>query len=333
MTREYESEVPVRTILFVDSSYGAQIGAFGDRPLDKFVLLATSIARSAMSHRDPVGLVLFDDSRSRSLDSGRGDRQFYRILNELTDCATPTEPPPCRLTRELLDSAWTVCTDHHPELLDSRVNRLPFTWFPILPERRRQRNRRAKMAAVFTEIYNLAPDAPVRLLYDDVMMATCIQRFLTDAGFAWMQPVIDRRGRELHDWHGKFDTLSTALTSAIARGRDNELYVLLVDLIDSVGPLDRLANAIRVARARHHRVAVICPWPGMKEGAATSRGVTGLLEHADELRLKAAADELKRKLRRLGASVAVAADSRALQLVLSEAELARNGRATTGRTR
>ncbi len=56
MTRQYESEVPVRTILFVDTSFGTRIGSFGFRPLDQLMFLGTSIARSAMAVRDPGSL-------------------------------------------------------------------------------------------------------------------------------------------------------------------------------------------------------------------------------------------------------------------------------------
>ena len=47
---------------------------------------------------------------------------------------------------------------------------------------------------------------------------------------------------------------------------------------------------------------------------------------AEQVRLTTAADRLKRELRRLGAAVAFSADRQALQLVLTQAELARSGR-------
>jgi len=50
------------------------------------------------------------------------------------------------------------------------------------------------------------------------------------------------------------------MSQAIFRGRDNELFVLLIDLIELDTVLDPLIRTIRVARARHHQVLVICPW-------------------------------------------------------------------------
>lgn len=367
MTRQYETDVPVRTLLFVDGSYGTRLGHFGQRPLDQLLFLAATIAKSAMSVRDPTGLELFDDAGIRSIRPGIGERQFFRILEELSDFATtgndpfvrgvgsnalfdighvrdlrgtrPT-PPPCSLTPELMSHAWTVCNNFWPELIDSRVNRPPFTWFPIRPQRRAERRRRSLLAAALSEVYSLPTDAAIRLVHDDNLMASCLQRLLTDAGLAWTSPLVDRRRREVHNWHAKFQTLTDALTRAVSVGRDNELYVLLLDLVDFDGPIGRLANAIRVARSRHHRVVVICPLPNgyqlIRESDPPRK--TDSLEdqvmHAEQLRLTAAADRLKRELRRLGAAVAFSADRESVRLALTQAELARNGRtASAGRRR
>src|SRR5262249_1307745 len=55
--------------------------------------------------------------------------------------------------------------------------------------------------------------------------------------------------------------LSKMLTRAVGKGHDNELYVLLVDLLELSDSLGVLLRAVKVALARHHRVMVICPWP------------------------------------------------------------------------
>jgi hypothetical protein len=55
--------------------------------------------------------------------------------------------------------------------------------------------------------------------------------------------------------------LSRALLKTIGKGRDNELFVLLVDLLELGDDLGPLLKAVRVALARHHQVLLICPWP------------------------------------------------------------------------
>ena len=58
--------------------------------------------------------------------------------------------------------------------------------------------------------------------------------------------------------------LARALLHSVARGRDNELFVLLADLFELDDHLDPLIRAVRVACARHHQALIICPWlPGI----------------------------------------------------------------------
>ena len=333
MTREYESEVPVRTTMFVDCSFGTKHGEFGKRPLDQIVRLAGSIARSAMSVRDPVGLVTCNDANAQHMASGTGDRHFFQILDRLSKKSISTSPPPVRFTQELMDEAWRVCEELHPELLVPKINQIPFTWFPVRRSKRLERFRRTRLVAVLTELYSLPADQPQHLIFDNVRMAEACQRFLIDAGYDWTWPVVDCRGNELHDWHGKFEVLSEALTRVVARSHDHELFVLLVDLLDHPDPPGRLTNAIRLARARHHRVVAICPCPDdCRPGSLNTsdfdrkRDLTRLLSQAERARRISSAEKLQRSLRRLGVPVAFASDGRAAQLVLAEAELARNGR-------
>ena len=333
MTREYESEVPVRTTLFVDCSFGTRHGTFGQRPVDQIVRLTASIARSAMSVRDPVGLAVCDDAQVQHMASGTGDRHFFQMLDRLSSCTVSGSAPPVRFTQALMDEAWSVCGELHPELLNPKINQVPFTWFPIRRGKRLTRFRRTRLAAVLTELYSLAPDDPQNLIWDDVRMASMCQRFLIEAGYGWTWPVVDRRSNELHDWHGKFEVLTNALTRVVARSHDHELFVLLVDLLDHPDPPGRLTDAIRLARARHHRVVVICPCPddcrpgSLDLSELPSRAdVSNLLSQAERVRRISSAERLRRELRRLGVPVAFASDGRAEQLVLSEAELARSGR-------
>jgi uncharacterized protein (DUF58 family) len=49
MTRQYESEVPVRLQLFLDGSIGTRVGGFGLRLLDQLTYVGASVARTAIS--------------------------------------------------------------------------------------------------------------------------------------------------------------------------------------------------------------------------------------------------------------------------------------------
>jgi hypothetical protein len=57
------------------------------------------------------------------------------------------------------------------------------------------------------------------------------------------------------------DVLARALLSAVGKGHDNELFVLMADLLELDDRLGPLLRAVKVALARHHQVVLICPWP------------------------------------------------------------------------
>ena len=74
-------------------------------------------------------------------------------------------------------------------------------------------------------------------------------------------PFYDDQGRYLFAAPGKVDVLAEVLLASVLARRDNELFVLLVDLLETGPHLEKLLRAVRVAPARHHQVLVVCPWP------------------------------------------------------------------------
>ena len=239
------------------------------------------------------------------------------------------------MTEPLLDHTWSALQDRYPELLHLRVNEFPFHVFPIRPAQRRLVRRRSQLCAALTNLYGLATESASQLRHDNLHLAILCQRFLGESGLAWTWPVVERRSREVHDWDARFEILTTALTGAVARGRDNELFVLLLDLVDYTGSLERLRQIIRVARARHHRIVLICPLPDETSALWQSRLHDGpsaterLVERAERARLTATSQRLRRGLQRMGIPVSFAADRRTVQLTLIEAGLARGGRSAS----
>jgi hypothetical protein len=131
----------------------------------------------------------------------------------------------------------------------------------FLPPRRRIFHRRKRMAALLSVRYGLAPGGLALLLEDDELFGKYLQRFLADHQVPYPLPMYDRKGRYLYAAPGKVSVLATALLRAVSKGHDNELFVLLADLLELEDHLGPLLRAVKVARARHHRVLVVCPWP------------------------------------------------------------------------
>ena len=61
ITKEFESEVPVRCTLFVDTSNSVRLGPPGQNGLAGLIEIAATVAQAAAGARDLIGLCLFDE--------------------------------------------------------------------------------------------------------------------------------------------------------------------------------------------------------------------------------------------------------------------------------
>jgi uncharacterized protein (DUF58 family) len=331
MTRQYESEVPVRVYLFVDGSVGTRIGGFGRRLIDQMSYVAGSVARSAVSAGDPVGAVLFDERGQRRVRPAGGESGFHNLLEQLTAFAVPPTPPAQRLSPALINAAMRLCGEHYPELLDPRINLVPFTFLPIAPWKRRLFYRRTLLASVLADLYDLSVRQIVELVHDDRLMAEFAQRLLSDAGVSWMPPLVETRSQGFHDGMATMEMLSKAIADSVATARDNEVYVVMANLLECAANISYVLPAIKLALARHHRVIFVFPTPTFRRpqpppDASPDMSAEELFDRAERLRNRELASRLQRELRRLGASVALSGEKEAIRMVLAESELARSGR-------
>lgn len=331
MTRQYESEVPVRLQLIVDGSVSTRLGGFGQRLLDQMVNTAASAARAAISSGDAVGVVVFDERGEQRLPPVTGERGFYRVLQMLSDFCVNPAPLPDRLSPLLQQTALAVCREQYPELLERHVNRVPWTLFPILPWSRRRYHARCRLAGVLAELYSMTADRQVQLLSDDAFLAAFAQHFLSQSGLAWLTPVAALRSRGFHDGAARMEMLTGILRGATARARDNEVFLILGDLLENAHSISHLLPALRLARSRHHRIAVACPTPafhrpGRDFEAPADLSTEGLLLAAEHTRTQELTLLLQQELRRLAIPAALTGETEAVRLVLNELELARTGR-------
>ncbi len=338
MTRQYESEVPVRLQLFVDGSIGTRTGGFGLRLLDQMNFVAASVAQAAISAGDPVGAMLFDERGLRRVPAATGDRGFHRLLDALSEFSVNPAPIPDRLTNRLIETALGVAADQFPELLDERVNHVPFLLFPISPWAHRRLRERYRLAAVIALLYELSPAKQLQLVSDDPLMATYAQHFLSQSGMSWMEPVISIRNRGFHDGMARMEILSSALARAVSQAKDNEVFVVFADLLECVPSLSHLMPAVKMVLARHHRVAFVCPSPTflrptVESTVIRSLATEDLLLAAEQIRTRELAARLQFELRRVGATVSISGESSAIHLVLGQMSLARTGRMATGGVR
>jgi uncharacterized protein (DUF58 family) len=338
ISKEFESDVPVRCTLFLDTSNSVRVGPPGENTLARLVEIGTNVAQANSGARDLTGLCLFDETTATPIRPARGSRHLAGLLNRLTDVAGLAPSTGQASIETLLPLAYSFARETYPELLRTEVNRFPW-WLPwVFPQPLYSRTRkrwvdyleyghrfywlafaatvgyclylfvtgqiqtaiflflsslvitlgylvyvdytfkgqrparwRKRMAAILSVQYGLAPGGLSVLMEDDVQFSLYLQRFLSDHHVPYSLPLYDETGRYLFAAPEKIQVLSRALLGAVGRGRDNELFVLLVDLLELPDQLGPLLRAVKAALARHHQVLVICPWPAGVESSARKR--------------------------------------------------------------
>ena len=325
VTREYESEVPIRARLFVEASDAVRTGGGGRSAIAHSVTVAAGLARRLIDGRDPVGLVLFDQHGAEVLPPAPGQRHLAKILSALATAAgTPRAPGPMP-AGPLIEPCWRLVGELYPSFLQTRLNS-PGPWWRRLwhfsprnvavvlvlfalvgtmigfalksesmelaaaaaavaglyiglsvvawlfgrPRSHRWDRsgrdpglllKRKQVAAVLAARQSLGAGAIAVYGRDDRAFALAAQVFLQEHHVPYARPLHDRHGRYLFRCDAKVAVLAGQLARAVGRARDNELFVLMVDLIERLDQAEPLFKAIRMARSRHHDVVVVCPWP------------------------------------------------------------------------
>jgi len=340
ITKEFESDVPVRCRLFLDTSESVRLGPTGNTLLTRLVEVAAAVAQASAANRDLVGLTTFDETVAHGLLPARTKMHLINVLRRLSEVAS-LQPGVRGVPSELLTQrAFPLAHELYPELMTKRVNSMPWSrlWLPLLDrkygwvvlamillspllltirgwasgvanfaamtvpkswpfltklawftlvflvsifppatfgvlfwfthgvrgwfgERRRKLTQRKQVASVLALQDGSGPAGVERYIHDDEAYAAQVAAFLQRHRLRCPIPLYDERGLYLYRCPGKAVVLRDALIEAVSRARDNELYVVLADLVELGDDLAPVVQAVRVARARHHHILVIVPWP------------------------------------------------------------------------
>jgi len=188
--------------------------------------------------------------------------------------------------------------------------------FSRLAAKQRQHYRwRKQVAAILAARRRLGPGMLGLLLENDERFVLEVQYFLNDHGVPFDLPRYGPGHEYLFAAPEKVEVLAGALRHAVGRGRDNELFVLLADLLEIPDRLDPLLAAVKMALARHHAVLVVCPWPpGVPPPSRSAR-------EADKTqRLCRAYDDVRHTFARLGVPVTCARHDESVPLILNRLE-------------
>ena len=138
ITKEFESDVPIRCTLFVDVSQSVRIGPPRETMLNQVTTIASGVSQAALADRDHVGLVLFDDKETEILPPARTSRHLIELLHRLARANSAAPVSPAGDIDDLMQLANPLAHELYPELMDRRVNSLPLSmfWEPILDYRK-----------------------------------------------------------------------------------------------------------------------------------------------------------------------------------------------------
>lgn len=399
ITREFESEVPLRCSLFVDASDSVRLGPPGRNVLASFVGTASAVAQAAAGNRDLVGLAICDERQIDYTAPARTPTHVIGLVRKLAHSAALAPATEAADVEPLLSAAHDLAQSVYPDLMRPSLNRFPgwLAWLrpqpgwtlrrPTLQDRwlgstfgvaaflilllaavlaglglvwlaaamksrafafcgaaivlsallaatgltarrRRQYAERKRLAALIGWKYGLPLGATGLILEDDAACSGWLQRFLADHQVTYDLPRYDDRGRPLFARPAKVARLARALTRAVSRGHDNELFVVLADLLDFDDALTPLLNAVRVARARHHQVLIVCPTREFSRRDSSPvddlppahAEADELVQYAHRARADRAWRFVRRAFGRLGVPVVPAAENDTARLILHRLE-------------
>jgi uncharacterized protein (DUF58 family) len=324
LTRQYESEVPVRVHLIVDGSVPTRIGGYGFRLLDQINFVAASVAQAAIAVGDPVDCLLVDESGWQRLPWFNGDRGLMELLKALADFSIKAPPTASAVTPYMKQTAMMLAHERYPELMDPRYNVVPFTF-------RSDYRRRFRLVSLIAALYDLSPRDQAACMLSDGPLAQPLQRLLVDIGMPWMAPVLPAPEEPTRQSQTRMEWISRAMLRSIMHAHDNEVFVILADLMSAATNLEALSRTVKLAIAKHHRVAFVCPTttfmrPKAEAVLPRSQVVGDLLQAAERTRVRDCSLRLKRELSQWGAAVSFSGEQTAVRMLLAEIDTARTGR-------
>lgn len=139
ITKEYENDVPVRCVLFLDASNGMRLGDPGNTNLARAAGIGAAVAQAAAATRDIVGLTVFDENTTTVMKPARTRIHGMQMLRTFAETAGRQPEVGSTDPLALQTYAHSLAVEQYPELLEKRVNSRPLGlfWIPLMDSRAR----------------------------------------------------------------------------------------------------------------------------------------------------------------------------------------------------
>jgi uncharacterized protein (DUF58 family) len=151
ITRELESEVPIRCTLFLDASDAVRLGPPGQNALAGLTGIAATVTQAAAGNRDLVGLAICDRRTAEYVAPARSPSHTIGLLRRLARTANLAPATEAAEIPPLLDRACAFAAEVYPDLLRSAINRFP-GWLPFFSPQPDWTTRRQTARAAWLQI-------------------------------------------------------------------------------------------------------------------------------------------------------------------------------------
>ncbi|MFO0911723.1 MAG: DUF58 domain-containing protein [Pirellulales bacterium] len=343
MTKQYESEVPVRVRLIVDAGPSVRWRFPYVCPYTALIELAGLISETMVANRDSVGLSLWNEGRIDIIQPASRRQTPLQIVKKMLNAFDTPWTTPRVPVDQLIPAALRVLQSRFPELCHGPLEGIPVGWRPWGWKRRATLRTRYALSLFLSGYFRLPHHELSQLIAFDDRLGLYLQRFLYEQQVPYLGPLYGDDGKALLADPSKPDQLARLVTHAVAHARDNELLVLMADLADLEDRLAGLEQAVKLAVARHHRVILLTAWPpdtptklaGPLDAAQSTPDLMTLgdpyrfaqfARQTELARRTTLLESLRQRFGRFRVPVVAATLDDAPQLILQQAELLRAGR-------
>src|SRR5262249_13696511 len=122
ITKEFENDVPVRAVLFLDTSEGVRLGPPGNTLLTRMAGVAAAVAQASAGNRDLVGLTTFDETEAKPIQPARTKIHLINLLRRLSEVSSLQPGVQGVPAEQLTRRAYPLAQELYPELMSKKAN-------------------------------------------------------------------------------------------------------------------------------------------------------------------------------------------------------------------
>ena len=137
ITKEYESDIPVRLMIFLDASESVRSADPKTAILPRLATIASAIVQASALNRDLVGLTTFDEENYEAIQPDRKQTHTLQLMHTIGKIAARMPSPKSYDVETLTRHAYPIAQELYPDLLTRDVNSRPIGlfWLPLSDSR------------------------------------------------------------------------------------------------------------------------------------------------------------------------------------------------------